>query len=252
LVALRPELRTRLGDAAVKIARAAGYYNAGTLEFLADQDGNFYFLEMNTRLQVEHPVTELVTGVDLVHWQLRIAAGERLTLQQSDIQWRGSAIECRMYAEDPANGYFPCPGRIAAYSEPGGPGVRVDTGVYQGWTVPVDYDPLLAKLVVWAETREAAIGRMARAVNEYHIAGITTNLPLFSRVLCDERFRNGDLDTGFLETYDWPEPVFEMHDEMRAAMVATALSVPATAYPNGIPTADSTLWRRAGRMGLQR
>jgi acetyl-CoA carboxylase biotin carboxylase subunit len=138
------------------------------------------------------------------------------------------------------------------YAEPGGPGVRVDGGVYQGWNVPVEYDPLLAKLAVWAETRSAAIGRMARAISEYHVSGITTNLSLFARILQDERFRSGDLDTGFLETYDWPEPKFEMNDEARAAMIAATLSVAPNTYRNGLEAASSTIWRRAGRVGLQR
>ena len=137
-----------------KIARAVNYSNAGTLEFLADQQGNFYFLEMNTRLQVEHPVTEWVTGVDLVSWQIRIAAGEQLSLKQEDVRWTGSAMECRIYAEDPENNFFPSPGQDLQYVEPSGPGVRVDGGVYAGWTVPIEYDPLLAKLSVWGETRQ--------------------------------------------------------------------------------------------------
>lgn len=173
LVLENPELRERIGQAALQIATAANYYNAGTLEFLADQQGNFYFLEMNTRLQVEHPVTEWVTGVDLVQWQIRIAAGERLTIRQEDVRWHGSAIECRVYAEDPENGFLPSPGTIAEYLEPSGPGVRVDGGVYPGWTVPIEYDPLLAKLSVWADTRSAAIKRMERAVAEYRVLGST-------------------------------------------------------------------------------
>ncbi len=187
LVLARPELREEIGQAALRIARAANYFNAGTLEFLADQHGKFYFLEMNTRLQVEHPVTEWVTGIDLVQWQIRIAAGENLTLRQEDIRWNGSAIECRVYAEDPANNFFPSPGTIARYVEPSGPGVRVDGGVYAGWTVPIDYDPLLAKLSVWAATRPAAIDRMRRAVSEYRVLGTITNLALFERLMQDER-----------------------------------------------------------------
>jgi len=163
LVLANPALRERVGEAALKIARAVNYSNAGTLEFLADPHGNFYFLEMNTRLQVEHPVTEWVTGVDLVNWQIRIAAGERLSLKQEDVRWTGSAIECRVYAEDPENNFFPSPGKIVQYVEPSGPGVRIDGGVYAGWTVPIEYDPLLAKLSVWGDTRDAAIERTRRA-----------------------------------------------------------------------------------------
>src|SRR6266852_5575123 len=176
LVAAHPEMRRRMGEAAVRAAHAAGYFNAGTVEFLVDADRNFYFLEMNTRLQVEHPVTELVTGLDLVKLQIRIAAGEPLELSQEDIGWRGAAIECRVYAEDPDQNFFPSPGKITRMVEPSGPGVRLDSGVYEGFTVPIDYDPLLAKLAVWGGTREDAIERMSRCLGEYHIAGIRTNL----------------------------------------------------------------------------
>ena len=149
-----------MGEAAIRAARAAGYYNAGTVEFLVDRDRNFYFLEMNTRLQVEHPVTELVTGLDLVQLQLQIAAGRALPFTQEDVAWRGAAIECRIYAEDPNNDFLPSPGKITRLHDPSGPGIRLDSGVYEGWTVPMEYDPLLAKLAVWADTREDAIARM--------------------------------------------------------------------------------------------
>jgi len=158
------EMRRRMGEIAVKAAKAAHYSNAGTIEFLADKSGNFYFLEMNTRLQVEHPVTELVTGLDLVQLQIRIASGEKLPFEQDDIQLHGHAIECRIYAEDPDNNYFPSPGKITSLSEPSGPGIRLDSGIYEGWTVPLEYDPLLAKLVAYGETREQAIGRLRRAL----------------------------------------------------------------------------------------
>jgi len=196
-----PELRLRMGQAAVRAARSAGYYNAGTVEFLVDQDANFYFLEMNTRLQVEHPVTELVTGLDLVQWQLRIAAGEELTVRQEDIAWRGAAIECRICAEDAARNFMPCPGRVTSVSTPGGPGIRIDSGIYPGWTVPVEYDPLLAKLAVWAGTRELAIERMRRALREYGIGGIETNIGFFEGLLDDAEFRAGRLHTGFIPEY---------------------------------------------------
>jgi acetyl-CoA carboxylase biotin carboxylase subunit len=179
LMAEFPELRERMGEAALKIARAAQYSNAGTLEFLVDRDRNFYFLEMNTRLQVEHPLTELVTGIDLVQWQLRIAAGERLTIAQEDVGWSGCALECRIYAEDPENQFMPSPGRITRLQEPSGPGIRLDSGVYEGWAAPMEYDPLLAKLAVWASSREAAIARMRRALEEYKIGGVRTNRAFF-------------------------------------------------------------------------
>jgi acetyl-CoA carboxylase biotin carboxylase subunit len=201
LVALHPEMRSAMGEAALKIARAAEYYNAGTAEFLVDQNRNYYFLEMNTRLQVEHPVTELVTGLDLVHLQLQIAAGGRLPFAQSDIRWRGSAIECRIYAEDPDNHFFPSPGTIQQLSEPAGPGIRLDSGVYPGWTVPIDYDPLLAKLAVWANDRKLATARMLRALDEYAVVGIRTNLAFFRDILRDEGFANAHLHTGFIEQF---------------------------------------------------
>jgi len=193
------DLRGRMGQIAVQAARSAGYTNAGTVEFLVDAQRNFYFLEMNTRLQVEHPVTELVTGLDLVHLQLRIASGEKLPFRQDDVRIRGHAIECRIYAEDPENNFFPSPGRITRLLQPSGPGIREDTGIYEGWTVPLDYDPLLSKLIAYAPDRAAAIARMRRALDEYFIGGIKTNLPLFRRILENPEFAAARIDTGFLD-----------------------------------------------------
>ncbi len=193
------KLRRRMGEAAVRLALSAGYTNAGTIEFLLDDKQNFYFLEMNTRLQVEHPVTELVTGYDLVHLQIRIAQGEPLPFTQKDVQLRGHAIECRIYAEDPANGFMPSPGRITRLLQPGGPGIREDCGVYEGWVVPMDYDPMLSKLIAFAPTRELAIARMLRALDEYVIGGIRTNLDLFRRILRDADFCAARIDTGYLD-----------------------------------------------------
>ncbi len=193
------EMRRRMGEVAVRVAQAAGYTNAGTIEFLADQQKNFYFLEMNTRLQVEHPVTELTTGLDLVHLQIRIAAGEKLPFQQEDIQLRGHAIECRIYAEDPDNNYFPSPGKITLLLLPSGPGIRRDSGMYEGWTVPIEYDPLLAKLIGYGTDRAQATARLVRALHEYFVGGIKTNLSLFRRILNDAEFQAGHLDTGFLD-----------------------------------------------------
>ncbi len=216
-----PELREKMGEAALKIARAAGYVNAGTLEFLVDRDRNFYFLEMNTRLQVEHPVTELATGVDLVQWQLRIAAGESLTLRQEDIAWRGSAIECRVYAEDPANQFLPSPGKITFLEQPSGPGIRLDSGVYAGWNVPLEYDPMLAKVAAWAPTRELAIERMRRALREFLVAGIRTNIAWFDEILASPDFRSGALSTAFLDRF---EPAIggppDLETEAAAALIA--------------------------------
>src|SRR2546426_10133551 len=163
------KMRQRMGEVAVHVSKAAGYTNAGTVEFLVDASRDFYFLEMNTRLQVEHPVTELITGLDLVHLQIRIAAGEQLPFVQKDISLRGHAIECRIYAEDPDNNYFPSPGRISLLLDPSGPGIRLDSGVYEGWTVPIDYDPLLAKLIGYGTDRPQAISRLGRGRNAYFV-----------------------------------------------------------------------------------
>ena len=194
-----PDMRKRMGEVAVRVAQAAGYTNAGTVEFLVDQQRNFYFLEMNTRLQVEHPVTELITGLDLVHLQIRIAAGEKLPFTQDEVVLRGHAIECRIYAEDPDNNYFPSPGKITLLLLPSGPGIRRDSGMYEGWTVPMDYDPLLAKLIGYGTDREQAISRLTRALNEYFVGGIKTNISLFRRILSDPDFRAAKMDTGFLD-----------------------------------------------------
>ncbi len=194
-----PEMRRRMGEVAVKVAQASNYTNAGTIEFLVDEKRNFYFLEMNTRLQVEHPVTELVTGLDLVHLQIRIAAGEKLPFTQGEVAIRGHAIECRIYAEDPDNNYFPSPGKINLLQQPSGPGIREDGGVYEGWTVPIDYDPLLSKLIGYGADRAQAIVRLERALQEYFVGGIKTNLSLFARILKDADFRDGKLDTGYLD-----------------------------------------------------
>ncbi len=245
-----PELRDRMGEAALKIARAAGYWNAGTMEFLVDRDRNFYFLEMNTRLQVEHPVTELATGLDLVQWQFKIAAGERLTLQQSDIQWRGSAIECRVYAEDPDNNFLPSPGKITHLGQPSGPGIRLDSGVYPGWTVPLDYDPMLAKVAVWAPTRELATERMRRALREYVVTGIRTNVAWFDGILAHPDFRSGALSTAFLDRYERPAHETEIEMEAVAALVAS-LQSSTKVSPAEARTARS-VWRDAGRAEMMR
>jgi acetyl-CoA carboxylase biotin carboxylase subunit len=193
------DMRRRMGEVAVRVAQAAAYTNAGTVEFLVDQEKNFYFLEMNTRLQVEHPVTELVTGLDLVHLQIRIAAGEKLPFKQEDARIRGHAIECRIYAEDPENNYFPSPGKITLLLAPSGPGIRHDSGMYEDWNVPIDYDPLLAKLIGYGTDRKQAIARLTRALSEYFVGGIKTNISLFRRILRDPDFRAAKLDTGFLD-----------------------------------------------------
>jgi acetyl-CoA carboxylase, biotin carboxylase subunit len=195
------ELRSKMGEAAIKGCKAVNYENAGTIEFLVDKHKNFYFMEMNTRIQVEHPVTEQVTGHDLIKLQLQVAAGEKLPKRK--IQARGHAIECRINAEDPANGFRPSPGRITDFHMPGGFGVRVDTHIYAGYIVPPYYDSLIAKLVVYALTREGAINKMASALDEFTIEGIKTTIPFHRQVMRDERFRSGKFDTSFLESFEY-------------------------------------------------
>jgi len=193
------ELRKKMGDAAVKAVKASDYTNAGTVEFMVDKNRNFYFLEMNTRLQVEHPVTELITGIDIVKEQFKIAAGDSLSFEQEDIEMNGTAIECRISAEDPQNNFAPSTGKIIELIEPGGIGVRVDSGVYEGFEVPIYYDPLIAKLLVWAPKRENAILRMKRALNEYTIRGIKTSIPFHRLVMDHPKFMEGDYDTTFID-----------------------------------------------------
>ncbi|MCK4338540.1 MAG: acetyl-CoA carboxylase biotin carboxylase subunit [Candidatus Cloacimonetes bacterium] len=193
------ELREKMGNAAVQAVKASNYTNAGTVEFMVDKNNNFYFLEMNTRLQVEHPVTELVTGIDIVKEQLKIASGEKLSLKQEDIKINGSAIECRISAEDPENNFVPSTGKIIELIEPGGPGVRVESGIYEGFEVPIYYDPLIGKLLVWAPTRQEAIVRMKRALQEYRIRGIKTSIPFHLIVMNNTEFIAGNYDTTFID-----------------------------------------------------
>jgi acetyl-CoA carboxylase biotin carboxylase subunit len=259
LVCSIPGMRERMGEAALKVARAANYSNAGTIEFLADDSGNFYFLEMNTRLQVEHPVTELATGLDLVDWQLRIASGEKLDFNQADVTWRGSAIECRIYAEDPDMGFLPSPGRIEQLSMPAGPGIRLDSGIYPGWTVPMDYDPLLAKLAVWAESREAAIRRLDRALSECSVFGIKTNIRFFQAILADSAFAGGKLHTGFIDEFlartAAAEPTDPTPDglEDMAALAAAWHARKQTSEPaSNDPSNSPARWLATGRERLFR
>src|ERR1022692_2265045 len=255
------DMRRRMGEIAVRVAKAANYHNAGTIEFLVDEQRNFYFLEMNTRLQVEHPVTEFVTGLDLVHLQMRVAAGEKLPFRQEDIRLRGHAIECRVYAEDPDNKFFPSPGQITRLISPSGPGIRRDSGMYEGWTVPMEYDPLLAKLIGYGETRDEAINRLLRALYEYFVGGIKTNISLFRRILKDPDFQAGNLDTGFLERL-LATPAIET-DERRPVIAALAAGIfasmdpkatfpgaeglPAPANGQAAPSAEASNWRRNAR-----
>lgn len=225
-VAVSPALREQMGEIAIQAARAVGYTNAGTVEFLLDRDGRFYFLEMNTRLQVEHAVTELVTGVDIVKEQLTIAGGRRLHLRQEDVQVLGHAIECRINAEDPFNNFLPVAGTITSLIEPTGPGVRLESGIYAGAEVTPYYDSLLAKLLVWGENRAEAILRMRRALEELRISGIHTTVPFHQRIMDSARFQTGQFDTAFVEGPDGLSLTSaEDHpEEMKIAAIAAALA----------------------------
>ncbi len=197
--AVDEELRERMGQAAIQCAKAVEYYSAGTVEFLLDKDKNFYFMEMNTRVQVEHPVTEMVTGVDIIKEQIRIAANEKLKYTQDEVEFRGHSIECRINAEDPSNHYMPCPGKITGFHIPGGPGIRVDSHVYSEYMVPPFYDSMLAKLIVYGENRTEAIAKMRRALDEFVVEGIPTTIPLSQLIMEDNQFIQGDFNTGRLE-----------------------------------------------------
>jgi acetyl-CoA carboxylase, biotin carboxylase subunit len=244
------ELRRRLGEAACRIASAAGYVNAGTVEFLVDGERNWYFLEMNTRLQVEHPVTEMVTGIDLVQEQIRIAAGEPLGYTQAGVRLRGAAIECRINAEDPFGGWLPSPGTITGLRAAEGPGVRHDSGVYEGCTVPPFYDTLVAKLVVWAADRAAAIRRMARALAEYKLVGVRTTIPLLQHVIGSADFKTGRLSTALLDSI-MPTLHAEEGRYRTAAQIAAVLAAYERAGRQaGPPTRTSSgTWRLGVRPG---
>ena len=249
------DLRHRMGKTAVRIGKLAGYFNAGTVEFLVNQKREFYFLEMNTRLQVEHPVTEMVMGIDMVKEQLRIAAGEPLRWRQEDVRLRGAALECRIYAEDPANNFFPSPGLIQRLQAPRGPGIRSDSGVYEGWTVPLEYDPLLAKLVVWGNDRAEAVARLRRALSEYEVFGIKTTIPFFRRVVDHADFVAGRIDTGFIDRalaegiLSEDEPSAELE---RVALLAAALDASRqwSRRSRPAPPARESAWKTAGRDAL--
>ncbi len=246
---LTPELRAKMGALAVALVKSVGYVNAGTLEFLVDENREPYFLEMNTRLQVEHPITEMVTGIDLVRMQIRVAQGVVLPLTQKDITQTGHAIECRVCAEDPEANFIPNPGRIESLRVPGGPGVRDDSGVYEGFEVPMFYDPLISKLVVHAETREAAIARMLRAVSEYRITGIKTTLPFFDRALRHPKFIEGDYDTGFVARLQAETDERARQTEIAmavAAVVAYRARRQSKAAPASGSSSASSLWWRLG------
>lgn len=246
------DLRQRIGRVAVRAAEAVGYVNAGTIEFLIDKDRNFFFLEMNTRLQVEHPVTEMVTGIDIVKEQIRIARGRQLRFSQEDIRMNGWAIECRVNAEDPYNGFLPSTGKITHVLMPSGPGVRVDTGVFPGFEISPYYDSLISKLIVWGETRAEAILRMRRALEEYKIVGVRTNIPFHQRLMDSHRFMGGQFDTRFIEDRFWLDAA-ETDEESRekiAAIIATLVAHQQTQHAANIVqrgTRDTSNWKWVGR-----
>jgi acetyl-CoA carboxylase, biotin carboxylase subunit len=250
---MTPDLRKKMGDAAVRLARAGGYTNAGTVEFLVDASLDFYFLEVNTRLQVEHPVTEQVTGLDLVKLQIAIAAGHRLPFAWETITPRGHAMEVRLYAEDPDNNFFPSPGKIVSRHTPSGPGVRLDDGVYEGWTVPNDYDPLLSKLIAWGNSREETIARLRRALEEYTVSGIKTNTALFRRILSEPEFVSGEIYTTWLDEMLKRTPhsaIEETNDEAAAIGAALWQATQSGATATDVSAKgddESSRWKSAGR-----
>src|SRR5271154_4472030 len=248
-----PDLRKKMGEAAVRLARAGRYVNAGTVEFLVDAHSNFYFLEVNTRLQVEHPVTEQVTGLDLVKLQIAIAAGHRLPFAWETLTPRGHAMEVRLYAEDPDNNFFPSPGKILSRTVPSGPGIRLDEGIYEGWTVPNNYDPLLSKLIAWGNSREEGLPRLRGALDEYTITGIRTNVGLFRRILTEPEFLRGEIHTKWLdELLARPRPTDSQLREGTedAAMIAAAVwqaSQSGRAPDSAGAEQKTSPWKLAGR-----
>jgi acetyl-CoA carboxylase biotin carboxylase subunit len=244
--ALNAKLRKQMGEAAVAAAQAAGYRNAGTVEFIFDQDRNFFFLEMNTRIQVEHPITELTTGIDLVAWQIRIARGEKLGFTQKDLLQRGHAIECRIYAEDGSKNFIPSCGVITLLREPWGPGIRNDSGVYEGWEVSPFYDPILSKLVTYGESREAAIRRMQLALDSYIVHGIETSVDLHKKILAHPAFVAGETYTNFIELYK-DELLAPADEVFIAAALAEELRAGGAAAINGQEADRPTPWQTIGR-----
>ena len=247
--------RERIGELAARAVRAAGYVNAGTVEFLRGADGSFYFMEVNARLQVEHPVTEEVTGIDLVKAQLEIAAGGRLPVEQHELELRGHAIECRIIAEDPARGFTPAPGRIRGLRPPGGPGIRYDDGTYPGYSVPVFYDPMIGKLIARGRDRDEAIARMARALDELRIDGLTTSVPFHRKVMQHAAFRAGDLHTGFLEEH--PELLSPTDDPWLNEIAVVAAAVAhfrrlESTSASAVQAEAGSAWKRHGLAGWRR
>jgi len=245
--ALDEELRQRMGQVAVQVARAAKYVNAGTVGFLLDEDKNFYFLGMNSRLQVEHPVTEMVTGIDIVKEQLRIASGRKLRYSQDDVKVRGWAFGCRILAEDPYNGFRPSIGRVTGLYEPTGPGIRIESGIYEGFEVSLYYDSMISKLIVWGETRGEALLRMRRALEEYRIIGIKTNIPFHQQMMDSTRFIGGQFDTTFVDSrFAMSEP--ELEEQRETAAIAAALLVHNRGWrTESFQQPERSSWKQIGR-----
>lgn len=247
---LTPELRKRMGESAVAVAKACGYYSAGTVEFLVDDKLNYYFLEMNTRLQVEHPVTELITGIDLVKEQIKVARGEKLSFTQNDLNINGHAIELRVCAEDPLNNFLPDIGKLVRYQKPQGPGVRVDDGFEEGMDIPIYYDPMLSKLIVHAPDRAQAIERMIRAIDEYEVSGVSTTLPFGRWVMQHEAFRSGNFDTGFIGKYFDADKnkLTTINDLIKNAAAIAAVQAFETMVlqqkPGTVQTASKSKWKQ--------
>lgn len=249
---INDKLRTQIAESALKIAKKVKYYSVGTVEFLVDKHKKFYFLEMNTRLQVEHAITEMVTGIDLVKLMIKIAQGEKIKLTKTDIEPKGHAIECRIYAEDTLNNFSPSPGKITIQKLPTNPGIRVDNGIYSGFTVPIFYDPMIAKLISWGKTREEAIQRMIVALNEYKIGGIKTNLLFHEIIIKSEYFTKGGYDTKILEEFDYKAELIKRRNkvEEEVALAAAVLFLKDTLEKKGTDKSSSpnSNWKKAGKL----
>jgi len=257
-VIITPEVRAAMGTVAIEAARAVRYEGAGTCEFLVDRNRNYYFLEMNTRLQVEHPVTEMVTGIDIVKEQIRVAAGEKLSFRQEDVKQTGHAIECRVYAEDPDHNFIPCPGEITSLRVPGGPGVRDDSGVYAGFEIPIYYDPIISKLVAWGKDRTEAIARMKRALAAYVVTGVKTTIPFHIRVMNNRHFIEGNFDTNFIDQVFFKEEEARPLENGDLALVTAAIQAfreehrSALAQQPGGTGAPVSMWKYSTRPGIRK
>jgi acetyl-CoA carboxylase, biotin carboxylase subunit len=257
-VIISPEIRAAMGRVSIEAARAVHYEGVGTCEFLLDVNRNFYFLEMNTRLQVEHPVTEMVTGIDIVKEQIRVAAGEKLTIRQEDVKQSGHAIECRIYAEDPDRNFIPCPGMITALRVPGGPGVRDESGVYAGFEVPIHYDPIISKLVSWGNDRLEAIARMKRALKVYVVTGVSTTIPFHIRVMNNPHFIEGSFDTNFIDKVFFKEEEARKPRGQEIALIAAAIHSyteerkRTESRSHGDEAGPVSMWKYSTRPGIRR